>query len=97
MTLPLFLKIDVRDDDIANAYFAKRRNLRPWAQSCPISTAITRQLGTQNVTTNHESVTIDGERYEASKAVKDYINQVDSVIDNTTAGIRPQTFYLKHL
>lgn len=97
MALPLFLKIDVQPDDIANAYFAKRRNLRPWAQSCPISTAITRQLGTQDVTTNHDAVTIQGERYEASKAVRDYINQVDSVIDKTTSGIPAQTFYLKHL
>ena len=97
MALPLFLKIDVSNDDIVNAFFNKRRGLRTWAASCPISTAISRQLGTQDVSTNHGGVFIDGEQYESSPAVKDYINLVDRVIDKTTEGIPSQTFYLKHL
>lgn len=93
--LPLFLKVDVTGNDIINAYYAKRQANRSWARSCPISTAITRQLGTTDVITNLGGVSIDGINYEASQAVKDYIKNVDSRIDRTTGGINPQTFYLK--
>ena len=96
MALPLFLKIDVTNDDIVNAYFAKRRGLRSWAQCCPISTAITRQLGTTDVSTNQSGVMVNGEAYESSPAVIDYIRKVDATIDASTNGIPAQTFYLKH-
>lgn len=97
---PLFLKIDVNYNDISNAYFAKRRarqgtgSYEGWAANCPISQAVKRQVGGTSIQTSLDGVYVDGIRYVAP-SVSAYIKNVDATIDNTTAGIEPQTFYLK--